>query len=89
MPNEPTSMERQRDRERWWSIHDKETYVCPDCGKTQKEHRRRWEVHHLEGVAKNCVALCEVCHNVRHGADRVSIDLETWKSEFLSIGTDG
>lgn len=81
-----TTTERHADRVRWWEIHDKDTYICPDCGQTLDEHGRRWEVHHLDAEAGKCVALCQTCHNVRHGADRKSIDLETWKREFLAMG---
>ena len=84
----PTSNERQRDRERWWRIHNKETYVCPDCGRTQNEHEREWHVHHLKGVQGNVVALCESCHKIRHGGDPKSVDLQFWKEEFLSLGGD-
>lgn len=82
----PTKMERVRDRGRWWSIHDKDEYVCPDCGRTRDEHDRRWEVHHLDGVAGKCVALYRTCHLVRHGAKRSNCDLEAWKREFVGLG---
>jgi len=82
-----TSYERAQDTKRWWEIHDKETYICPDCGRTQSEHDRRWEVHHIDGIAGNVVGLCLTCHKVRHGADRRSIELEAWKDEFLALGT--
>jgi hypothetical protein len=83
-----TTTERAVDRKRWWEIHDRETYVCPDCGRTQAEHGRPWEVHHLDGVAGDCVALCRTCHKVRHGARRRDLELGAWKDEFLALGTE-
>lgn len=80
-----TNTIRERDRERFWTMHSPEEYVCPDCGREQAEVRR-FEVHHIGGVPGNVVGLCLTCHKVRHGADRRSIDLETWKQEFLSLG---
>jgi len=86
MPNTPTVTERANDRERWWSIHDKETYICPDCGRTQDEHNEQWHVHHLNGVPGKIVALCNGCHLVRHGADPKTVNLEVWQEEFLALG---
>lgn len=82
-----THLERARDRERWWSIHDQGEYACPDCGRTREEHGRRWEVHHLDGVAGDCVALCQTCHKVRHGAKRSNCEVRYWKEEFLALGS--
>lgn len=80
-------MERYQDRERFWSMHDKESYICPDCGRTKDEHGRRWEVHHLNAEAGKCIGLCAECHKIRHGAKRRKISLEAWKDEFLELGT--
>lgn len=80
-----TDMDRKRDRERFWTIHEPEEYICPDCLRGYEEVRR-WEVHHINNEPGNAVGLCLTCHKVRHGADRVSIDLETWKEEFAAIG---
>lgn len=84
--NTLTDQRRQDDRAQWWNIHDKETYTCPDCGR-QREDIRRWEVHHINGTPGKIVGLCQTCHKVRHGAERWRIDLETWKDEFVKIGT--
>jgi hypothetical protein len=83
---EITSIDRTEDRTRFWEMHDKDSYVCPDCGRTRDEHGRRWEVHHLDGVAGNVVGLCLPCHKIRHGAKRRNIELEAWKDEFLQMG---
>lgn len=82
-----TNQHREQDRTRWWEIHDKDTYICPDCGKTADEEGfRGWEVHHIDAEPGNVVGLCYVCHWVRHGSDRRDIDLEAWKDEFLAVG---
>jgi len=80
-----TGSQRVADRERWWDIHDKDEYICPDCRRTQAEHGRPWNVHHLDDVPGKIVALCECCHRIRHGANPVSADLEAWKAAFVDM----
>jgi len=75
--------ERAGDRERWWQIHDKQTYICPDCGRTKAEHGREWQVHHINRERGKIVGLCKPCHDIRHGADVVDIDVQAWKAAFL------
>lgn len=80
-------MQRTIDRTRWWEIHDPDEYVCPDCGRGNDHPTfQQWEVHHIDRQPGKVVALCRICHNVRHGAERWRIDIETWKEEFVSIG---
>lgn len=75
-----TPNERVEDRERFWSIHDPDEYVCPDCERTQDEHGRRWEIHHIDGEAKKCVGLCRSCHRIRHGSTPGTVaDVDLWK----------
>jgi len=81
-----TRIDRENDRQRWWSIHDKDTYICPDCGRTQAEHGRQWEVHHIDRTAGNCVALCLSCHKIRHGSSPEVVEVDWWKREFLALG---
>lgn len=81
-----TSTQRAVDRARWWEIHEKDSYICPDCGRTRDEHGRQWEVHHIDGVAGDCVALCKSCHYVRHGSEMKSMELWAWKEAFLAHG---
>ena len=88
MASKRTETELARDRKRWWGIHDKDTYICPDCGRTQSEHDREWQVHHIDGIAGNVVGLCLTCHKVRHGAERWNVELYYWKKEFLKLGSD-
>lgn len=61
---------RKLARESYWEKHDRDTYECPDCGRTEKEIKGRFEVHHKNGEPmdnrpKNQVGLCRVCHNLR------------------------
>lgn len=87
MPTEGnlTASIREQDRKRWWGIHDRDDYICPDCGRTREEIER-WNVHHVGKQPHKIVGLCQLCHNVRHGAIRWKNDLEAWKDEFLAIG---
>lgn len=78
-----TQTEKVKDAETWWSIHDKDTYVCPDCGRTQAEHGKKWHVHHINRQQGKIVGLCSPCHKIRHGADVIEIDVEAWKAAFL------
>ena len=79
-----TEQERQRDRKKWWSIHDKSRYICPDCGRTiHADGVSDIEVHHINRQAGKCVALCNECHKVRHGADRGKINVDWWKRDFV------
>lgn len=57
-------------RERYWEKHDKSSYTCPDCGRTEKEIPGTLEVHHKAGNAydnslDNLVGLCNLCHCLR------------------------
>ena len=79
---------RARDRKRWWEIHDREAYICPDCGRGN-DKIDEWHVHHVGQQPGKIVGLCRTCHHVRHGADRKSINLHAWKEEFLELGAEG
>lgn len=81
-----TQPQRRVDRARWWEIHDRESYICPDCGRGCGDVIR-WEVHHINREAGKCVALCQTCHKVRHGAVRRRINLQAWKEEFTALGS--
>jgi len=78
-----TQAHRHDDRENWWNIHDKSSYLCPDCGRTQAEHGKAWQVHHIKRQPGKIVALCTPCHKIRHGADVKDVDLGAWKAAFL------
>lgn len=61
---------RRLARESYWETHDRDSYECPDCGRTEDEIRGSFEVHHkngepLDNRPENRVALCRVCHNLR------------------------
>lgn len=59
-------------RDRYWKENDRESYRCPDCGRTEDDLRNGFEVHHKSGSPmdnrpENLVALCRPCHNIREG----------------------
>jgi len=80
-----SSAKARQDTERWWSVHDKTEYVCPDCGRGYDEVRR-FEVHHIDYDERKIVGLCQSCHYIRHGAKRRNVNVEWWKEEFLQLG---
>lgn len=56
-----------------YEVMGRDNFRCVDCGKTPKEARKRFEVHHLVMVsrggtneAENLVTLCSDCHAGRH-----------------------
>lgn len=61
---------RQGHRERFWEQHDKEQYVCPNCGRGRGEVEQ-FQVHHIsghpeDGSDRNLIALCRKCHWEKH-----------------------
>ena len=59
-------------REVYWDMYDPAEYNCPDCGRTERELKRGFEIHHLNGDPldnrlENLVGLCRLCHMVREG----------------------
>jgi 5-methylcytosine-specific restriction endonuclease McrA len=64
-------MTRREDRVKFWEVHAKGTYECPQCGKTQ-EDGATFDVHHIDGNPENgdmgnLTALCRECHRDEHG----------------------
>lgn len=79
--------------DRYWNEHDRDDYVCPDCDRHADEVDEL-QVHHIDRDRSNTdmdnfVGLCHVCHWVRHGSTRWRIDLDAWKTAFLSLGHGG
>jgi len=85
MAAEVTDSIRTMDTLRWWEIHDKDSYTCPDCLRDPEEHPHQLEVHHVNKEPHKIVGLCAACHDIRHGADPHSRDLEFWKQGFLAL----
>lgn len=57
-------------REQFWEKNNKETYQCPDCGRSEDQVVGSFEVHHINGEPldnrpENQVGLCRLCHNLR------------------------
>lgn len=82
---------RSRHTNRYWQNHDKETYLCPDCGRGI-ESVWRFEVHHIDenplnGDPDNLIALCFECHRRRHGQEPKRESLEDWKGRIEDLGS--
>jgi hypothetical protein len=61
---------RDMARRQFWADLDKQSYRCPDCGRSSHELRTGFEVHHKDGNPENneignLIALCRPCHNIR------------------------
>ena len=77
-------------RKRFWNEHNKQTYRCPGCGRTNDEVEGSIEVHHQNGSpydnrVQNLVGLCGVCHALREdrhpSKDRVRRLVDEVKTE--------
>jgi len=82
---------RSSHRKRYWTVHDRDTYTCPKCGRDRDEVRQ-WDVHHIDhdvlnGRMMNLVALCQQCHYRIHGRQPPRT-LSGWKNDFLSMGEE-
>jgi len=83
------SRSRRLAREAYWEKHDRDTYECPDCGRTQGEIQGVFEVHHKNGEPmdnrpENQIALCRLCHNLREGKKPSLQHIERLRSELNS-----
>lgn len=89
MPDRVTPAVRARNRQQWWDEHDHESYTCPDCGRGL-DHPLvdEFVVHHVDNDPDCPLAVCMMCHQVREGATRRSVDLDQWKAEFRALGDD-
>jgi len=61
MAAEVTDSIRTMDTLRWWEIHDKDSYTCPDCLRDPEEHPHQLEVHHVNKEPHKIVGLCAAC----------------------------
>jgi len=78
---------RRLAREQYWENHERSTYKCPDCGRTEDELVRSFEVHHKHGEPMdnrlaNLVALCRPCHNLREGKKPTLEEIRNLRSGF-------
>jgi hypothetical protein len=65
-----TSRSRRLARESYWQAHARDSYECPDCGRSESELQGTFEVHHkngepLDNRLENRGALCRICHMLR------------------------
>lgn len=63
------------------SIRERDNYICQLCGKTQKDNKRKLDVHHIDHNKNNIhplnlIALCRSCNLV------VEYDIDGWMSFF-------
>jgi len=77
---------RRLARESYWEDHDRDSYECPDCGRSEDEIRGSFEVHHkngepLDNRPENRVALCRVCHNLREDKKPSIKEIEYLRSQ--------
>lgn len=80
-------------RQRFWEEHDRKEYNCPDCGRSEDELGRRFEVHHKNGEPmdnrpENHIALCRLCHNLREGKKPSKKQIKKLRSEYKSENVD-
>jgi len=73
-------------RKRFWQEHDRETYECPDCDRTEDELEGSLEVHHKDGSPydnrlENLVGLCRLCHNIREGKKPPLSEIESLRQQ--------
>jgi len=83
---------RGRSRKKFWKHHDRNSYICPDCGATADE-TERFEVHHIDGDPmntdlENLRGLCQACHYQHHGRTPPRT-LNDWKDGFEEYATTG
>lgn len=79
---------REYAREWYWSVHDPDTYECPDCGRGA-DRVYQFDVHHRDGdpcnnAPNNLLGLCRRCHVWRHntGPTLSGLDVDEWKRAF-------
>jgi len=84
---------RRLARKIFWSRHDRESYECPDCGRTEPEAIREFEVHHKNGNTQdnrdeNLIGLCRPCHNLREEKKPSVEEIRHLRSQVSSDGDE-
>jgi len=79
-------------RRHFWADLDKDSYRCPDCGRSRPELRTGFEVHHKDGDPENndmsnLVALCRPCHNIREEKKPSLNEIKLMRDQLA--GSDG
>jgi len=83
---------RDRARRAYWADLDRDSYRCPDCGRSSHELRTGFEVHHKDGNAENndisnLVGLCRPCHNIREEKKPSLNEIKLMRDQLA--GSDG
>ena len=65
-------------------IRKRDNYTCQECGKTQKQLKRKLSIHHIDYDKKNnsklnLISLCLKCHL------KTNTDRKHWKRHFQNI----
>jgi hypothetical protein len=84
-----TDKSRRLARETYWQVHDRDTYECPDCGRSEEELQGTFEVHHkngqpLDNRLENRVALCRVCHLLREGKKPSQAAIQRLRDQYAN-----
>lgn len=80
-------------RIKYWNNHHRESYTCPDCGRSKDQLSNGFEVHHIDGdptnnQLKNLVGLCTVCHKLREGKKPTMASIREFRRQFNSNNPD-
>lgn len=73
-------------RSLYWDKHDRDSYKCPDCSRTESEIPGTIEVHHINGEPhdnrpENHVGLCRLCHMLREGKKPSLNEIESLRDQ--------
>ena len=65
-------------------IRIRDHHTCQNCGASQKNHRRKLDVHHInykknDIYPKNLISLCDSCHS------KTNTNRKEWITKFLKI----
>jgi len=83
---------RKLARQRYWEENNRDSYSCPDCGRSESQIVGAFEVHHKNGEPmdnrpKNHVALCRVCHMLREDKKPSKEHIKNLRSQLSESDT--